>query len=85
MAALATSFVGSTRWRAPFSCTYTVAFGKARATLPTPPAWSRWMWVTAMPARSVAPRPSSASASSNASIDDWLPVSTSTGSGPSMR
>ena len=33
--------VHSARWRAPFSCTYTVARGNARATSPTPPAWSR--------------------------------------------
>ena len=32
---------GSARWRAPFWCTTTVAAGKARATSPTPPAWSR--------------------------------------------
>ena len=31
--------------------------GKARATSPTPPAWSRWMWVTATPARSSGPTP----------------------------
>ena len=52
--------VGSTRCRAPFSCTYTVAPGKARATSPTPPAWSRWMWVTTTPARSPGATPSSA-------------------------
>ena len=85
MAAELTRRSGSTRWRAPLSCTYTVARGKARATSPTPPAWSRWMWVTATPARSPGATPCSSRAASRAGTDVWLPVSTSTGAGPSIR
>ena len=77
--------VGSTRWRAPFSCTYTVASGKARATSPTPPAWSRWMWVTATPARASGLTPRASSASSRTRTELWLPVSTNTGASPCTR
>ena len=79
------SLVGSAKWRAPFSCTYTVALGKARATSPTPPAWSRWMWVTTTPANSAAPTPILSRAANSTGTDDWLPVSISTGASPSMR
>jgi hypothetical protein len=59
--------------------------GNARATSPTPPAWSRWMWVTATPARSSGATPRSSRAASRAGTELWLPVSTSTGAGPSIR
>ena len=79
------SRVGSARCRAPFSWTYTVAEGKARATSPTPPAWSRWMCVTATPASSAGPTPIWSSAASSTGTEVWLPVSIRTGAGPSIR
>ena len=80
------SRLGSRRWRAPRSWTTTVALGNAAAMSPTPPAWSRWMWVTMIQRRSVGAEPGVASAR-RAPLPTLLcePVSTSAGCGPSTR
>ena len=46
---------------------------------PTPPAWSRWMCVTTIVARSSGPTPSSASARTTRSAERAVPVSTRQG------
>ncbi len=45
------------------------AAGNIVAMSPTPPAWSRWMWVTTTVARSPGPTPSAASASRTTGAD----------------
>ena len=52
---------------------------------PTPPAWSRWIWVTTTVARSPGPTPSAASASRTTGADGAVPVSTRHGRSPRIR
>src|SRR5919106_382541 len=82
-AALATRRSGSARWGAPRSCTQTVAEGKWGASAPAPPAWSRWMCVTTMWARSRVPMPRAPRPSRTDSTEVVGPVSTSAGSAAS--
>src|SRR5262245_27944503 len=84
-AELAISRSGSTRWRAPAGCTTTVAFGNVRTRSPTPPAWSRWMWVSTSHARSARSSPAAATPRATAAATLAGPVSISAGRSPRTR